>query len=225
MKVTVLMNSYKEDKQIFIEAINSIYSNKKVDIQLILSTVVEDPCIKWVKKYPLTLVVNKEAGIYTQLNAMIPHIKGDYVTYSSSNDIMYPNKLYEECNLLSVHNKKVCYSAFHVGTKNNKKLNKFYDYDYKKHLKGNFVSDCAMVETTTFLKYMPFTLKYGNQAYYDLWLKIFENEGNVFYYNDSPTWLYIIRNTSQHIQRKKVPVKIKKNKELKILMLNERKRF
>lgn len=222
--VTVIMNCYNEEKQNFIKAAESILANKNVKIQLIVSTVKGDKCVEWCKNYPIELVINEKAGIYEQINATIPIIKGDYVTYSSSNDFMYDYKLYEESKELIANNKKVCYSAFDVNKEGVIKTNKFSNYDYNRHLIGNFVSDCATVEKNLFMRFMPFKLKYGNQAYYDLWLRIYEAEGNVFHYYDRPTWQYIIRDASQHVQRKSNPEKIRINAELKELMLNDRKK-
>lgn len=203
MKTTVLMNSYRENKKLFRRAVESALE-AGCD-QLILSTVKDDPCIGWGKRYPIVIVVNKKPGIFQQINAMLPHIEGDYVCYASSNDEMMPHKLYQEAELLAETGKKVCYSAFKVISKVNGKkyVARFPDYTYEKNLEASFVSDCAMVEAKTFLRYTPFVTRYGNSAYRDLWLRIYEGEGNVFIYNDTPTWVYYVTQDSQHIKAQK----------------------
>jgi hypothetical protein len=220
------MNSYNENKEYFHAAVLSVLNQKGVDIQLILSTVKNDPCIEWSKNYKnIELIINDKPGIFEQINATIDKIKGEYITYSSSNDEMLENKCKIESELLYKNNKKVCYSAYFVTDENLKitKTNKFREYDYDSHLKGNYVSDCAMVDYKIFKKYTPFILKYKNMAYYDLWLRIFEGEGNVFFYNDIPTWKYRITKNSQHIKRQSNDVAKKINENLRFIMLNDHK--
>ena len=201
--ITVLVNSYRETEQRFRKAIKSILANTDIDIQIIVSTVTNDPCIPWAREYGANLVINAQPGIYSQINNALPLIRGMYMCYASSNDYMMPHKLHMERKILTETGKKVCYSSYLVEGINGKvKVRNFFDYDYSRHLKTNFVSDCAMVHTPTLLKYTPFELQYKNHAYYHLWLTIFEQEGDVFFYNPTPTWRYIITADSQHYQRK-----------------------
>jgi hypothetical protein len=62
---------------------------------------------------------------------------------------------------------------------------------------------------------MPFKEEFGNFAYHDFWLRIAKGEGNIFAYNDSPTWMYRISDKSRHISKRE-------NKEL--LALEERQK-
>ncbi len=216
------MNSFNETEYKFHRAVNSVLGQKNVKIQLLLSTVENDPCIKWANQYNIEIIINKKPGIYEQINATLPYIKGNYVAYSSSNDVMILNKFFIEKNKLIETNKKVCYSSFyHVDDDLNIiKTAHFKEYDYSSHLCGNFVSDCALVEYSIFKKYTPFELKYGNHAYYDLWLRIYEGEGDVFCYNDIPTWNYVISHSSQHIKRENDDIKKKINEDSRAFMLS-----
>lgn len=218
MKVTIIMNSYKESKRLFKRAIESIPDN--VNRSIVLSTVEGDPCIDWAKKYnDITIVTTKEPGITRQLNNAIDSVDGDYVCYCSSNDIMYPNKLSLETEILEETGKKVCNSSFMVNGKKIKQLPS--QYDYAKHLAGNYISDCSMVEAKTFLKYMPFNEKYYELQYFDLWLRIYEGEGDVFIYNPIPTWNYCISRRSRSIKRKKsATLKSKRAEEYRMLIKN-----
>ena len=210
--VTVLMNSYREREHNFRMAVESIL--RAGCSQFIISTVAGDPCKDWVGDYPISKVIfNEKPGIFEQINAMLPFINQPYVCYASSNDVMFENKLSLEVKILEDTKKDVCYSAFMATSSrdHNGKVCKFPDYNYSKHLSGNFVSDCAMVRTPMLLKYTPFRTEYGNISYHDLWLRIYEGEGNVFIKNDEPTWLYIITSESQHIRRRKNPKKIAEN--------------
>jgi len=202
-KVSVVMNSYNEKPKYLIEAIESYLNQKDVIVELIVSTVRGDSCIDICKKYPLKLVINEVPGIYSQLNAGMKAATGDWITYASSNDKALDTKLIDEVNMCINNNKEVCYSSFYKcdPTLNVKSTMKFSPYNYETHLKGNFVSDCALFSKRLLDKYLPFEEEYGNFAYHSFWLRVFEGEGDVFVYNDNPTWLYRINNKSRHIKK------------------------
>ena len=223
-KVSVIVNSYNEGEELFRRTIESIKESSNVDLQIVVSTVKGDNCIGWAKDYNVTLVVNEKPGIFEQINATIPHLTGDYITYFSSNDKMSKYKLKIESDILKQSNKKVCYSAYNrIEIDKTKNVKKFYDYSFEKHLKGNFVSDCSMVARDTFMKYMPFRVEYGNHAYHDLWLRIYEGEGNVFIYNQIPTWDYIVTENSSHYKRSKDPKRKQANEDSRQEMLKHHK--
>jgi hypothetical protein len=220
-KVTVIVNSYNESETLFRRSLNSIQNNKNIDLQIILSTVKNDLCVEWAKDYNIDVVINEQPGIFQQINNTIKHIKGDYVTYSSSNDVMCDYKFKLESDILKRTNKMVCYSAYNKFNINGeKKVQAFPHYDFNTHLKGNYVSDCAMVKSETFFKYTPFIINFGNHAYYDFWLRIFSGEGNVFVYNPIPTWEYLITENSSHFKRSKNELKKQQNENLRKIMLD-----
>jgi hypothetical protein len=69
-------------------------------------------------------------------------------------------------------------------------------------------------------KYAPFSEKWGNFAYWDLWLRIYQGEGDVFIYNPQPTWNYCLSPNSLHIKRQKeTPEFMKQYNEQKFCML------
>lgn len=207
-KVSVIVNSFNEKEIVFKKTIESILNNKNVDLQIVLSTVSGDNCLNYLKDYNLTLVVNSKPGIYQQINNTIEHLTGDYITYFSSNDIMSKYKLQIESEMLRQSGKKVCYSAFNkIEIDGKKNVKSFYDYSFDKHLVGNFVSDCSMVKKDIFTKYSPFNVEYGNHAFHDFWLRIYEGEGDVFVYNPTPTWDYLVTEDSSHFKRSKNPQK------------------
>jgi len=203
-KVSVIMNSYNESENLFKRSVENILKNKNVDVELIVSTVDNDNCLNWISDNKIKIATLSKPGIFEQINNSINLITGDFVTYASSNDIMHDDKLFIESEILKKTKKKVCYSSFYkIDISKNQSLVQFHDYNFEKHLKRNFVSDCAMVLSETFKKYSPFKLKYGNHAFHDLWLRIYKHEGNVFIYNNIPTWTYVITEDSSHQKRLK----------------------
>jgi len=205
--------------------INSYTEQTYNDIEIIISTVIGDPSIKIANNFNLKCVISESPGIYSQLNKSIKHISGDWYAYASGNDIALPTKLKDELSLCLKYNKKICYSSFYKSSDggSTKKLIKFHDYDYNAHLKGNFVSDVALINTTILKKYLPFKEIYDNHAYWDLWLRIAENEGNIFVYNSKPEWVYIIDPKSKHIVRNKNKKLYEENKRKRLKMLSDHK--
>lgn len=226
---TVIMNTYNENPIYLKQAIESYKTQK--DVQIIISTLEDDSNLKIYDNGYVDVVVFSSKknhpgkcpkGSFYQLNRALEFIKGDYVCFASSNDVSLPKKLSMEQEMC-INGKKVCYSSYIKTNANlkNRKLITFHDYDYKRHLQTNFVSDCTLIETELFLKYTPFDLELNNYAYWNLWLKIYQGEGNVFVYNPKPTWLYRQDEDSMHIKRRKDPTLVRKHKLDKAKMLSQ----
>lgn len=213
MKVSVIMNTVNERPDFLSIAIESYLGQQtpELEVELIISTVTDDPNIELIKsKYPLCKIVTMDRlceksprGSFLQLNNALQHITGNWFVFASSNDISFNNKLISEVEKCLLEKKEVCYSAFtlidEVGQYLRTQL--FHDYEIKKHMEGNFVSDCAIISRRLVDKYLPFKIELNNYAYWDLWLRIYEGEGNVFTYNSSPTWMYRQLDSSMHIDR------------------------
>lgn len=227
MVVSVIMNSLNEKREYLLEAIASYINQQGVEVDLIISMVEGDSNIDYLKKnahnfprtritimnrasHPISKGIKSPQGSFLQLNHALPLIKGDWFCFASSNDIAYPRKLISEVELSLLYKREVCYSAFDYITETGTKIRTqgFHEYDFKKHLVGNFVSDCALISRRLVDKYLPFKIELNNYAYWDLWLRIFEGEGNVFTYNANPTWGYRQDPNSMHIQRRKSPEQI-----------------
>ena len=215
-KVTVIMNTFREKPEWLSAAVNSYINQRGVDVELIISYVDGDPNIMPSKFAPgIKLVRNEKPGIYQQINATIPHITGDFVCYASSNDMACDTKLIQEVERCLANKKAVCYSDFYKCDANLKHpiARTFQSYNYNDHLnKGNFVSDCALVRTDIFRKYTPFKTEWNNAAYHDLWLRIYEGEGDVFVHNPKPTWYYRFHDGSK-LKRQNSPKLQKENRE------------
>lgn len=199
-KVSVLMNTYNEDETLLRAAIES-YINQCHEI--VLSVVKSDiKAIKIGGEYSkVKICINENPNIFDQFNNGAKMVTGDYMCYASSNDTALPNKCALEVLKLKQSGKKVCYSSYYRINGGNTSIDLFFDYDYNRHLKDNFVSDCSMVETKLFKKYLPLRTEFDNYSLQDIWLRIYEGEGNVFVYNDIPTWNYIVTRQSRSVRR------------------------
>ena len=219
-KVSVVINTYKDRPEHLLAAVNSYMSQPGVAVQVIVSTVKGDSSLVVLERKGVTFCLSSEPGIYHQINRALGLVIGDWFCYASGNDMAVPGKLLDEVRCCEAAKAFVCYSAFfaadvHLAKRN---LTSFYPYSYARHLKSNFVSDCAMMSTAMLDTYGPFEEKYGNAAYWDFWLRVAEGEGeSAFVYNPKPTWIY--RGGGRHLQRKKDKDKVRRNKEEKRLML------
>lgn len=222
-KVTVLINTINEEPERLENAILS-YKNQDVDVQILISTVKDDVSIGIGERLGCDVVINPGKGIYEQLNNAVNHIKGDWWCYASGHDFALPDKLLNEVTCCINSGKKICYSdyiLFYPESKNKKTVT-FFPYDYHTHLtKGNFVNDCAMINTEMSKKYLPFRNElWGNDSHYDFWLRVFEGEGNVFCHNNVPTWVYIQYEDSKHIVRQKSKEELEEYRLLRSRMLS-----
>ena len=158
-------------------------------------------------------------GIFAQLNKASELVKNKWVSYFSGNDVIFRSKFRREIDHCIKNNKSICYSTYlkELNGKRTKLVFKKYNYDL--HLKGNFVNDCSLIKTTIFKNLLPFKLDYHNHAFWDFFLRAYERYGNIFVYNEVPTWKYIVTNNSSHIKRFKNKNLKKVNDEHKKLML------
>lgn len=222
-KVSVVMNSVNDDTAHFRSAIESYLQQEGVEVELIVSTVDNDPCVEIAKEKGVILVINKKPSIYGQLNAGIKLVTGDYFCFASGNDVATKKKLVTEVEILEKTGKSVCYSSFYVTDAGlqNPKVRSFYPYSFEKHLRGNFVSDCSLMRKEIIEKYGPFDVKHKNMAFYDFWLRVAEGEGEkAFEYNPIPTWYYRISDNSMHIARQRDAKALELNESLRKKMLS-----
>jgi len=229
MNVSVIMNSLNEDEEYFDTAVQSILNND-IDIHLILSTIDGDKCIKWIKKYKGDIDIatcqpheKNVQGSFRQLNNAIPLIKNDYFSFASSNDMMTFDKYRTEITRMRRKGHKVCYSAFYVTDErlNIRTKQNFIKYNYKSHLQDNYVYDCSTIDTKTFKKYIPFSTKYYNMGFWDLWLRMYLGEGDVFVYNPIPVMYYRQSAESMHIKRRNDPKKMQDYKVQRELFIQQ----
>jgi hypothetical protein len=117
---------------------------------------------------------------------------------------MSASKYQDELDMLIGFNKKVCYSDYYMTDENMNVTRhiKLGKYSYDRHLTGNFISDLSLMETDLLVKYGLLGDKYRNYAYWDMWLRIYEGEGDVFINNPEPTWYYRQDSEGMHTVRK-----------------------
>lgn len=207
MLTSVIINTYHEKPEYLKQAIQS-YLSQTMPVEIIVSAVNNDPNIPLIQKYPVKLILKpphekSPSGAYEQINNALPHLTGDWLCYASSNDYAEPHKIEREILTCQSQGKEVCYSNFNEITEDGMYVltRSFPEYDHAKHLEGNFVSDCSLMSRRLVNKYLPFDLSMKNYAYWDLWLRIYKGEGDVFCYLPHATWNYRRCSDSMHSTR------------------------
>lgn len=232
MNVSVVMNTYNESPNYLKAAINSYITQKNVNVQLIVSTVEGDSSItlipKWYgNKVQLCISTKQEHpgrgtnGVYYQLNKAMELVTGDWFCYASSNDVAIKGKLYTEVTACTKYKKDVCYSNFLMTQHDLSKpqLKKFPSFNFFNLLKGNFISDCSMIRTSTIKKFLPFDDTYENCGFWDCWLRMYAELGNVFVHSGKPAFMY--RRNKQSLQKERktrTPLALKKYNRRRLQM-------
>lgn len=235
MKVSVIMNTVNEKRNFLDLAIESYLQQKGCEIELIISTLEDDPNIQYIKqKFPECIIITmpkkghpmehglkRPIGSFMQLNNALPHITGDWFCFASSNDVACTNKFELEIKRCKDTGKEVCYSSYDFVTASGRKIatETFPEYNYEQHLKRNFVADCSLISRRIVDKYLPFNVELNNMAYWDLWLRVHKEEGNVFCYNPITSWDYRQDSEAMHVSRKRDPIRLQEEKRSRIKML------
>ena len=202
--VSVVMNTLR-DGAAFDRALASYQAQQRVRLQLIVSTVPDDPAVAKTLAAGAQVIVGP-AGIYAQLNRALPLVEGDWFAYASGNDYAAPDKLVTEASCCKKAGAGVCYSAYVQVYDGKSLLVSFPVYSYRRHLQGNFVSDCSMMSAGLLKKYGPFRTRFKNKAFWDFWLRVAEGEGErAFTRNPRSTWFYCVTRSSRHQRRKRDP--------------------
>lgn len=219
-EITIIINSYNGNQGHLVESIKSCLNQNSVKPKVLVSTVIGDPAIKTANKIGVECIKNQLPGIYSQLNNAIKTVNTDWFSYFSGDDVALPDKAINEIRACINGRKKICYSNFYH-TDENLKIKfktKFYNYDLKRHLTGNFVADVSTIHLSILEKHLPFDETLGNFAYWDFWLRVAKEDPGVFVFNDRSEWLYRVCKNSRHVQRKSDPGKILKNNKQRLAM-------
>ena len=224
-KVSVIMNTWNENPQWLKEAAESYLQQKNIIIQLIVSTVKGDPSISLLKNYShIEFCINEKPDIYSQLNKACELVQYPWVAYAASDDIALPTKLFDEINMCLDNNKKICSSAFHKTDENLNIMSTYKvpeNYSMVDNLRGNYVSDCALLSTDILKEYGPFDMEMDNMAHWDFWLRMATIDPDVFIFNKEATWLYRQHPNARHTKRQAQIDKIKKREAARKRMMQK----
>lgn len=224
--VTVIMNSYNEPRDRVVAQINRIVPQVK---QLIISTCEGDLNTELFKGYSVKLAIlpkDKQIGkspeqSFIQINNAMKLVDTEYTSFIASADLVDSDKYHRELDKMT-EGKMVVYSDYTMRRESGAEVRvKFHEYNYNKHLIGNFVSDTSLWKTSLWHEFGGFDCaNFRNYSFWDFWLKIYRKHGEVFAYLPESTWLYINDPESMHIKREASPELMAKENEDKIKMLS-----
>lgn len=159
-------------------AVNQTYSNIEIVLVNDGSTLHMDKLIPYRSR--IRYIEQKNAGTGNALNTAIRNSTGAYVTWLSSDDIYYPDKVEKQLDYMLKHNAMFSFTNWDVIDASNRVLASSYGMRVKSKrelaetfLKGNPINGCTVMMNRKMLtvvelfdKSLPFTHDY------DLWLRI-----------------------------------------------------
>ncbi len=212
-QISVVMNSINENEDHFHQAVRSILDQEGVEVQLILSTISDDPSIERISKYSGSIDVaitdkadhpgKSSEGTFLQLNNALHKVRFEWFTFASSNDVLFPDKYISEIMTCYEENALVCYSDLRIVDHelNVREDTTNHEYSHSKHLESNFIPDQSVCNFKELQHLLPFRTTWHNCGYWDFWLRVHEEKGNVFAYCPRPLRQYRLCNDSMHIVR------------------------
>jgi len=234
--VSIILITHSEKPAYFAAALKACLAQKDVNLQVIVSTVANDPAIRVAKKAGVELVVDNHPNrrsvhqAFRQVNAGFTAATGDWIFLTGSDDLLLPTRALDDATMCLEYDAKVCYSAYYVANAN-LCIYKTYvprKYSYEHHrTKGNFISDASMMSRKVWQRFGPFrSEEWNNHAYWDFWLRVAEGLGpKVFIRNLKPAWIYRNDPNSRHMRRRHDSVLRERDKHDRKRMLASHRDF
>jgi len=162
---------------------------------------------------------------FRQINKAMPMVTTKYVSWTSSDDLMWEHKYaFEMAAITKFPHIKVAYSDYTMTDENLMKpqIIQLQDYSFEVHKSNNIVSDLAVWETALWHEFGGFDCEtFRNYSFWDFWLKIAEKYGEqAFTHLNTTTWYYRQDAESTHIKRRKSPEMQEEAKHDRLKMLN-----
>ena len=222
---SVIINTFNGNQKWLLDAVHSYLDQKDVNIQLIISTVKGDLSLSTLSSISnIEFCINKQPGIYSQLNNALSLIKNDWFCYAAGDDIAVKTKVKDEIDSCNRRGSKICASGFFITDLHLNEIRRCgtnMSYDISEHLSRNMISDCALIHTSLIKKYGPFDLRCGNHGFWDFWLRVGKEHPEYFLLEETPRWHYRQHSEAKHAKRAKNIKKIEKNERERKLMLNK----
>ena len=218
--ITVIMNTYHERPEWLKAAIERVLpqvgrviislckgdSNEEMIEKLIIEHLSLDMCIL----PPLEQLGKCPEQSFRQINKAMAQVKTKYVSWTSSDDLMWEHKYAFELAEMREHpHLKVVYGCYAFTDENlqNPKHQPLPPYSLEAHKKGNIVTDLALFHTDLWHEFGGFDCeRFRNYSFWDFWLKIAEKYGeSAFSRLNTTTWFYRQDAEGMHMKRKKSP--------------------
>jgi len=213
--ITVIMNTYHERPEWLQAAIERV---KPQVGELIVSMCEDDPneaLIHSLNVNRIALPKSEQLGkcpqqSFRQINQAMGFVKTKYVSWTSSDDLMWEHKYsFELWEMGRLPHHKVVYGCYAFTDENlqNPKHQPLPPYSLEAHKKGNIVTDLALFHTELWHEFGGFDCdRFRNYSFWDFWLKIAEKYGeSAFSRLNTTTWFYRQDAEGMHVKRRKSP--------------------
>ncbi len=217
MECSVIVSSHLENPEFFLQSITSILNQTDVEIEFIVSMVEGDENISLVPPGVTIHTIPKSKhvghspeGSFQQINVAIPLVTKKYFRWFSGDDILFPQTTKLQIEKLESSGKLVCHSGVEYFKNGKTKRRDAIPYNREIHQTRNMVPDTSIMNSKL-LSLAPLNYKkFGNYAFWDFWLRVYEKYGKVFTRVRDIGWMYRIHEDSTHVKRKRDPKAFKK---------------
>lgn len=223
-EISVIVTTYRNTREQLQASLASILHQERVIQEVILVMVSNDPLIEIGKAWAKT--INSQAkmtsvkfvkvrqdehpgrspqGSFFQINEGLKHATKPWIRWFSGDDELFPRANIMAIEALERSGKLVVYSDYLIHWEDREDLQdevaKFFPYSREIHQRTNFIGDVS-VWSRDLIDYTPFRWEtWGNYSFWDFWLRIYEDKGDVFHHLPEVSWKYIKRNDSTHVMR------------------------
>lgn len=198
-KVSVVLTTYNEDRQLLRSSIDSILHQDFSDFEIIFVVEPNDKNLDLLRSYDKTeskfrLILNeKKMGFVSSLNQAIRASSSEYIARSDSDDICHPSRLTKQVNFLE-ENTNIDVLGSNIKFSYNELHTRVYPKDHK-HIKRSFLFTNAIAHPTVmFRRDILSSFGYYDQSFtqaedLELWLRLLSN-GCKFHNIQEPLVLY-----------------------------------
>lgn len=222
--VTCIMPAFQQAEYMQ-EAVASILGQSYANLKLLIVSVMGDDATgdmvkDLVDRYPdrVASVQSHYACIPHQMNLGFSRVTTDYAFLAASDDIWLPDTCENYVRVAEEANAVVVYPSWYVGTASGAIVGVRTDvpsrFDPVLIEKRCFITDCSLVRTAVFKRFLPMRLESGWFFIYDVWKRVARVHGDRFVPLGSPAFIYRQHEKSEHEtkvatnERKYLPVTI-----------------
>ena len=193
MKVSIIMPVYRQRKQWFYEAVDSLCQQTYEDKEIIVSGITGDPALEWAKEFNVKTVDSRIPDPKRQINEAIKFAEGEVVTQAGSDDVMLHDGLRKMVEVYKKHNAVMVYPDTEYC---DEEMNMMYVHRAPEVFtmdllrERQIMSDCALVSKQVLWEFGHFDISLSKFAVWDMWLKIARKYPDKIFHSGCVLWRY-----------------------------------
>lgn len=187
------MPVYRQRKEWFFEAIDSLCQQTYEDKEIIVSGIVGDPALDWAKEFDVRVIDSRIADPKRQINEAVKFAEGEAVIQSGSDDIMVRDGL---AKMVQVYEKNNAVMVYPDTEYCDQEMNMMYVhrapkvFDIDLLMRRQIMSDCSLVKKSVLWEFGHFDVSLSKFAVWDMWLKIASKYPDKIFHSGCVVWRY-----------------------------------